>query len=200
MDKKFPKHLVLTLNGLLEDNRLTSWTVQANCDMTSVTIRFKMADCMEEGLGNSLSKFRRVPPSQVQRDQARVSQWKDRPQQSDELFSEDSGDRSPSDGTIPKSTISSLPPKSANQTQQSKQATSVTTRSKARLDSANPSPSPIPQTDGTNDHASDNTDIDTTNIGTYELNFMRNYRANPERLRRVIKAAGCSLEECQGYG
>ena len=183
MDRKLPKHLVLTLNGLLEDSRLTSWTVQGNCEMTSVTIRFKMADSMEEGSGDSITKFKRVPPSQLARDKARTSQWQDRSQLVDNISSRESDDGLTFDGTITRDTKSSVPTKPVNQPQHSISTPSVTTRSKAR--SANPSPSPVPQTDGTCDHACEEDDNSITDIGLYELHFMAKYKSDPQRLTPI---------------
>ena len=48
MNQSLPKHLQITLDGLLCDSVLSSWTVHGNSAMTTLTIRFKMESCTEE--------------------------------------------------------------------------------------------------------------------------------------------------------
>ena len=42
MDIMLPKSLEVTLRSLLEENGLSSWTIQGSEHMTTVIIRFKM--------------------------------------------------------------------------------------------------------------------------------------------------------------
>ena len=141
MDKRLPKHLVLTLDSLIDDSMLTSWTIQANSNITSVTIRFKMViDHNDVGSKqDTFAKYKRVPPSQIERDRVRSQQWNNSPQTNDlksiDPFIENNS-IVPFDGTIPKQT-NSVPPSKSNthsNTKAKQQAgSSVTTRSRSRL-------------------------------------------------------------------
>ena len=161
MDKRLPKHLVLTLDSLIDDSILTSWTIQGNTNITSVTIRFKMAvDYNDvESRQDTFAKYKRVPPSQIERDRVRSQQWNNS-SQTNELKSLDllveNNSIVPFDGTIPKQTTSVPPSKSntlSNTKAKQQAGSSVTTRSRSGLNSAAEPfiPSPSPQVDGTTD-------------------------------------------------
>ena len=70
MEKRLPKHLMLTLDSLIGDSMLKCWTIQGNSNITSVTIRFKMAADHNdvESRQDTFAKYKRVPPSQIERD------------------------------------------------------------------------------------------------------------------------------------
>lgn len=188
MDKTLPKHLVLTLESLLHDSMLTSWTVQGNSHVTSVTIRFKMAADHDsvQPRQDSCTKYKRVPPSQVERDRVRSQQWNTSTQTND-LKSIDKANNSivPIDGTIPKQTTS-VPPSNSNTQSHTKTkqqtGSSVTTRSRSRLNSAAEPfiPSPVPQVDGTTDQPCAHINLDNIGLTPDDCEYLIGFLAKPE--------------------
>ena len=73
MHNKLPKQLEITMDYLLSSNVLSSWTIQGNEKQTSVIIRFHMDNTTTTSDLNSV-KYRRVPPSQMNRDITRMEQ------------------------------------------------------------------------------------------------------------------------------
>ena len=77
MDNPLPKHLGLTLDALLKDSMLTSWTIQSNSSMTSVIIRFRpdTDGDIADGSVDNTTKYKRVAKSQLKRDKTRANDW-----------------------------------------------------------------------------------------------------------------------------
>ena len=73
MDTNLPKTLQITLDNLLMDNTLRSWTVQGNTNITTVIIRFKMDVHMTN---MEQVKYKKVPKSQMKRDMSRSDNWR----------------------------------------------------------------------------------------------------------------------------
>ena len=69
--EKIPKQLKYILVNLIDDFSITSWTVQGFSEITSVTIRFKMESATMDQ-NQEYSTYRRIPPSQIKRDNARL--------------------------------------------------------------------------------------------------------------------------------
>ena len=59
---------------LLKAGDLTSWNIRGDTDFTQVTIRFNMAT--DGQLVTKDTKFKKVPPSQINRDRDRAYRWK----------------------------------------------------------------------------------------------------------------------------
>jgi hypothetical protein len=76
MDNKMPKHLQIIVDTLLSDNILTSWSVQANPQITTVIIRFKPEDTEVSVQDQDIMKYKRVSPSQLERDTKRAEKWR----------------------------------------------------------------------------------------------------------------------------
>ena len=76
LDKHLPKTLVLALESLFCENELKSWSISSGKYFSQVTIRFTPE--VDQG-GNmdtkrKHTKYKRMPPSQVKRDELRASQ------------------------------------------------------------------------------------------------------------------------------
>ncbi len=69
---KLPKPLQITLDGLLTDNKLTSWQVRGGQEFIQVSIRFSVTE-MEPILNDV--KYRRAPPSRILRDTNRAEDY-----------------------------------------------------------------------------------------------------------------------------
>ena len=68
-----PKQLEMMLENLCQDKTLTSWTIQGNSKTCSVIIRFNMEADMDV-TKSFTSKFKRIPPSQMNRDRRRIQE------------------------------------------------------------------------------------------------------------------------------
>ena len=80
MENTLPKHLCATLDNFLNDSLLTSWNVQSNSKVATITIRFKVDIVQDQGQEPVLdysTKYKRVAESQQKRDKDRAQQWKD---------------------------------------------------------------------------------------------------------------------------
>ena len=125
-----------------------------------------------ESRQETFAKYKRVPPSQIERDRVRSQQWNNS-SQTNELKSlnplVENNSTVPFDGTIPKQTTA-VPPSKSNthsNTKANQQAgSSVTTRSRSRLNSAAEPfiPSPVPQVDGTTDRQCEDTTLGSHNL------------------------------------
>ena len=149
MVDSLPKELQSSLEGLIQDNTLCSWTIQGNLRMTSLTIRFTMESGTVEKQDKTNLKYKKVPSSQLDRDMKRAEQWREQSLPVDTPVIKKLHDDTPNiirketpTSVHPPATITNLSPPHTN------------TRSKARSHSAKASiltPSPIPQVDGTID-------------------------------------------------
>ena len=80
MENTLPKHLCATLDNFLKDSLLTSWNVQSNSKVATITIRFKVDAVQDQGQEPVLdysTKYKHVAESQQKRDKDRAQQWKD---------------------------------------------------------------------------------------------------------------------------
>jgi hypothetical protein len=147
MDTKLPKHLEITLDTLLNEGSLSSWTIQGNANLTTVIIRFKV-DTVEEEKDMPMVKYKRVPPSQLKRDSARAGQWKD------SLSMVPPGDTISSQ-SVPRQDQSNAAVQVTQKQDTQASPAPVTTRSHTKLNTkAKPfQPSPLPQVDGPTDTA-----------------------------------------------
>ena len=75
MDGLMPKTLVVALESLLEEKDITSWNIISGEFYTQVTIRLGQGKDQygRQDTASKSTKYRRVPPSQVQRDTARAA-------------------------------------------------------------------------------------------------------------------------------
>ena len=142
---KLPKQLQIAMEYLLSANVLNSWTVQGNDKQTSIIIRFQMDNDTVTDL-NSV-KYRRVPPSQINRDRIRMECRKQNDYQ--DPCSEAPPQGNETHGPDTSKTMDTTVVKVKHQGGQgvNHQSSPPVTRSRSRI-SAVAEPSPIPQVDG----------------------------------------------------
>ena len=72
-----PNILENSLNNILDSMDISSWNIKGENDSMQVIIRFKMA-AVDESCSNRHSNitYRKLPPSQVQRDKNRAKEWR----------------------------------------------------------------------------------------------------------------------------
>ena len=165
MDKVLPEQLQVTLDSLLCNGILCSWTIHGNSGMSTVIMRFKMDGCTEDTMKEAptgSAKYKRVPPSQLKRDMVRASEWKESAdREMDDVVKDNDGasDKSvdivqcvkPKQKTVPGHATPNIA------------SVSLTTRSRSRAAfTTAQQTSPLPQTDGAydSDHMGDS--ISTT--------------------------------------
>ena len=195
MDISIPKQLQMSLEYLTTENVLSSWTIQGNCNMTTVILRFKM-EAAEHNQSEAV-KYKRVNKSQMDRNSDRAQKWHNR--QTSETI-DPQGNTNPDDTimdtdadttdaptdliTMPDlaTPILSKPP--------SPRVTRSRTQLSVKAKSFTPiHPTPIPQVDGTTDHAHGNNvgvsqedTIDTAGMKDWEKSFYK----------RVCSFSSCS--------
>ena len=78
MDIPMPKQLKLSLINLFDDFGLTGWTIHGSDNSTTVILRFKMEDHIDDHIESSKDhiKYKRVSPSQIARDEQRAKLFK----------------------------------------------------------------------------------------------------------------------------
>ena len=174
-----PKHLGVTLDSLMEDSTITSWSVHGNSAITTLTIRFKMVDSTAEVRDSvNVTNFKRVSSSQIARDSARAKGWRERsPECADSVDDEPHKQVSNTDTKTNNMDPPAVPAAPIfTPTANHKQCHGgVSTRSQCKLTAtAKPyQPSPLPQVDGPGDkaQADDSTNMDPPWAGAFIAAF-----------------------------
>ena len=80
MENLLPKQLRINLEVLFTECMLNSWTINSNENLSTVVIRFKNSSTDDYGAkpkdSATFIKYKRVPPSQLERDMNRANVWK----------------------------------------------------------------------------------------------------------------------------
>lgn len=159
MDIELPFQLRIALEGLVAHSTLSGWTIHGSDKMTTLVMRFKNDKMVDdtEGLVNLPARYRRIPPSQVARDNARAKEWQSINEecQTDISNEIEHSFTTQSDQCKQQDTVESysespilVPPKPSPRITRSKSVQSKPKQSQ-------PSPLP-PQVDGTTDKTLDN--------------------------------------------
>ena len=154
MENTLPKHLGITLDNFLNDSVLTSWSVQSNSKVASITIRFRVDTDQDQGheLLDSNTKYKRMPESQQKRDMCRAKLWKDKSHTLKESVDTENDILLSKQGTeVPSCHVEDT----ANPPTVSSACAPVSARTRSRLESSATAPqpilSPVGQVDGPSD-------------------------------------------------